>query len=933
MCFLRKRKTCLCACSIGRLVCALTLLSICSFSLHGQVQRRLALVIGNDDYTGLARLNNGVSDATLITQTLVDVGVDSVIFKDDLDRVAMETAFSNFFRAMTNFDVGIIYYAGHGMQDEFGDGFLIPTDFPANQGQEALFNYAYPLDRILRRMRGVDSKSFVAFLDACRNNPYSNGSRSGGGGLGVPRLPAEGMIVGYSTMAGSIAGDYGTAANGLYATALSNALQEPNVPIETLLKNIGGETRKKSNGQQNPEWWGNISGDVFIHHDPHKYEVALMEVQDAIVERIQSIWSWPDGGDFWQQYSSMGVATPDWLLEDGAQLQFISLNHQAKGLTQLAEEAELFRLWLNFVDASVNKGGVAFVDSIMSNSYAFNFHDVPNFFEQRRFCDVFGLRTEAEYELFVNYLILTMDGYDETRLERMKRFRDLLLESVDPSIRVIGHYWLRVIAQKHAGYEAGVADNYSRPKEFPFVVGEDGVVSVLKESLAWSQGLREGCVFIEKLEEEAGVQKWLVEGGDKVRFEVEFESGSYFIQKNGEGMVMIGDAELIEEFELHAQELQDVELEELKWIIGVSDRCPDYMRVFPCQAMYVAAFNLSEGAASSASSVRVSTQSPDWDARLAVLNNSLGIARGMHELQLNGTGIARIFYRRLGYDVNSLFVWLSNISEDEKRVVNWRKVKKLMPEVISSYRNLLDDFNGYSGLLDAAFPQYSGYSVAGKLFDAVSSYYFLDDECSFGVEEKVFLEDALSRMDDEWYLAGGEVDLYYLNYAGSRCWSELDSDPDAAVEFATEALSIWTDSIYHPSTFEVNSIYESSPFVGFLAYSDLGAVDDALKMELIQGLAKMNANFSCGYVRPVYWGLRIASSIDVPSLDMIGRQRLERSLLLLIDSSFLCSSSLTDENRNLILEQLSEIRSGFDGDYWFSGMDALEDFFEYRLRR
>ena len=685
-------------------------------------------------------------------------------------------------------------------------------------------------------------------------------------------------------------------------------------------------------GEQNPEWWGNLSGDVFIHSDPQKYEVELMKVQDAIVDEIAAVWSWPEVGSFWYRFSAIGAEVPDWLYASKAQLRFIGENHLEKGLDDEFAEAELFRLWLSFLEAVVNKGGVQFTDSLTSEALDFDFDIVPAYIAQERFCSVFGIQSELEYELFVTYMLLTVDSYNALRIERMTRFRELLIEIDDPVLSVIGHHWLRVLGEKHGGYQEFNTE-YSRPKLYPFVLHEGVVESVYMGSVAWDQGLRPGCSFQELLKEENGMQSWMVmDNTDSSKFQVDFVEGSYYIQRDGKGMEMLSDADIVAEFVGHSEELYEAELEEMNWIMGASDRCPDYLRILPGQGIYVAAFNMSEMALATSSQFVSGIQNPTWGARLALLANSLEVAKGMHDSGFNGTGLSVVFHRRLGFDLNSLNVRLTGMSDSAKSTVNWRKVRKVLLSAQEVYSNFLNDWSGYSGLLDPMFPHYPAYSIAGKLFDLAGMMYSFKEECSFTESEVSSVETLLSNMADDWHLTGGEVDVFFLNYAGAKCWSSASSDPNGAADFAFQTLSTWVDSLYHNSDFDVNNIYDSSPFIGFLSSADLESVDDELKLMLIEGLTKVNVNLSCGYVRPVYWGLRIAESINVETLDAANRRKFERVLLLLADSSFLCLDA-SEENKAKILGQLGAIKDSYNGPGWFEYEDGIEEYFDYRFKK
>jgi len=914
-------------------LCVLTLCSLNQEPLYAQEgQRRLALVIGNDDYEGLASLNNGVADAELIAETMQSIGVDSVVFHANLDRSGMEAAFSRFFQEMLGFDVGVIYYAGHGMQDEFGDGFLIPVDFPANQGQSALFDYAYPLDRVLRRMRNVESKSFVAFLDACRNNPYSAGSRSAGSGLASPQVPSEGVIVGYSTMAGSVAGDYSESANGVYAQSLSSALNRPNVPIETLLKEVGAETRRTSQGEQNPEWWGNISGVVFLHSDPTKYEVTLMEGQDAIIERIGAVWAWENVDDFWYQFNQGTVSVPDWALGDASQLRFIAESHRLKGLDAFALEADLFRLWLSFVDGMVNRGSVLNIDSLSGRSLGLDFDFKSAYPNQERFCRVFALESELEFELFVNYLLLTVDSYSPLRLERISQVVDLLESVGNPILKVMGNTWLRVIATMHGGYEEN-NEILMRPKKFPFIFLDGVVASVWKESKAWEEGLRPGCVFREKLEQSEYSERWLVWSEDESReFEVTLEVGSYIIQSDGDGLRVPSNSELLRVFDLNLGVFVEGEMEEMKWVLGQSQSCADYMRIFPGQGIYPTAFNISQMSWYSCSNLGVDPQTPGWELRLSLLKNTRRVIEAMYEQGLGDSKLSIVLFRRLGLDINSLNVWLSGESRVGDDEVNWRKVKKELIALHEIYRDLLSSWSGYSGTVDPAFSHLGGYSIAGKVYEYGSAVYNTDKHCSYSHDELELVDDLIESMDNEWYYAGSEVDTYFLNYAGAKCIRNISLFPDSTAEYVTDVISLLTDSIYHGPEYDVNRLYEASPFIGFVSSVDWSLVSDREKIQVLEGLCKMNAQLSCGYARPVYWGLRICQSMEIDSLSRSDALRLERALFLLLDTFLLCNSN-NDEGENWVnfREELDALKAKSTAGYWLEDWEQWEDYFKYRF--
>ena len=90
-------------------------------------QKRIALVIGNSNYTKIQRLPNSGKDSRLMALTLNKLGFE-VISAIDADRISISRAVRNFGRALRKGGkdtVGLFFYAGHGVQAR-GENYLIP---------------------------------------------------------------------------------------------------------------------------------------------------------------------------------------------------------------------------------------------------------------------------------------------------------------------------------------------------------------------------------------------------------------------------------------------------------------------------------------------------------------------------------------------------------------------------------------------------------------------------------------------------------------------------------------------------------------------------------------------------------------------------------------------------------------------------------------
>lgn len=92
----------------------------------GQKQKKLALVIGNANYEYGPNLRNPGNDADSIQNTLFKLGY-KIDKQSNLGKSGLEKAIANFCLHLTNGDVGLFYYAGHGVQvDSYN--YIIPVD-------------------------------------------------------------------------------------------------------------------------------------------------------------------------------------------------------------------------------------------------------------------------------------------------------------------------------------------------------------------------------------------------------------------------------------------------------------------------------------------------------------------------------------------------------------------------------------------------------------------------------------------------------------------------------------------------------------------------------------------------------------------------------------------------------------------------------------
>ena len=132
-------------------------------------QKRVALVIGNSAYRYTPKLANPRNDAADIGAALRKLGFQ-VIEAFDLDKAAFERAIRDFAVSLQGAQVGMFFYAGHGLQVS-GLNYLVPIDAQLS-AISALDVETVRLDFVQRQMEG-QAKTNILFFDACRDNPLS----------------------------------------------------------------------------------------------------------------------------------------------------------------------------------------------------------------------------------------------------------------------------------------------------------------------------------------------------------------------------------------------------------------------------------------------------------------------------------------------------------------------------------------------------------------------------------------------------------------------------------------------------------------------------------------------------------------------------------------------------------------------------------------
>src|SRR5215813_3142555 len=177
---------------------ALVMAAACiMLSAPAQAAKRVALVVGNNDYKNVPKLQKAVNDARTMGETLKQLGF-TVMVAENQNRTQFSQTLLTFDNTLEAGDTAFFFFAGHGFEIA-GQNYLLPTDVPAaTEGQEELVRDASVLaDRIVERLQNKKVRTSILVFDACRNNPFErSGTRavSGGGGLAPMSQLPEGVF-------------------------------------------------------------------------------------------------------------------------------------------------------------------------------------------------------------------------------------------------------------------------------------------------------------------------------------------------------------------------------------------------------------------------------------------------------------------------------------------------------------------------------------------------------------------------------------------------------------------------------------------------------------------------------------------------------------------------------------------------------------------
>ena len=279
------------------LICAVSFL-FAAMILPAHADKRVALVIGNNDYKNVPRLQKAVNDARTMGDALKQLGFE-VMVAENQNRQQFSQTLLAFDNAVGPGDTAFFFYAGHGFEIA-GQNYLLPTDVPAaTEGQEELVRDASVLaDRIVERLQNKRVRTSILVFDACRNNPFErSGTRAvaGGGGLAPMTQLPEGVFsifsAGYKQTALDRLSNDDASPNSVFTRTFAKELLQPGenlVEVAQHTRKLVSEMADSVGHKQIPAYSDQMVDNVFLNGIAKDAAPAAKPVEPA-AEKVAAL--------------------------------------------------------------------------------------------------------------------------------------------------------------------------------------------------------------------------------------------------------------------------------------------------------------------------------------------------------------------------------------------------------------------------------------------------------------------------------------------------------------------------------------------------------------------------------------------------------------------------------------------------------------------
>lgn len=185
-------------------------------------------------------------------------GFDSKILINSTQEELIDVIRS-FKNSLTEDTVSLIYFSGHGLQDEKYN-YLVASDSHIRYTEDIKYN-CVAIDDLL--ITTTETSLHLVILDACRNNPFYSGRK--GNSLGLLKMSAPaGTLIAFSTSPNSVSIEREGERNGIYTKNLLKNLRVPDLPVELAFKRTRSDVIANTSSKQIPWEESSLYGENFF---------------------------------------------------------------------------------------------------------------------------------------------------------------------------------------------------------------------------------------------------------------------------------------------------------------------------------------------------------------------------------------------------------------------------------------------------------------------------------------------------------------------------------------------------------------------------------------------------------------------------------------------------------------------------------------------
>ena len=258
-----------------------------------QTERRIALVVGMDDYAKIRPLKNPSNDAddmSFILEQKLGFKVKKIVNKTYKE---VNIEYQDFLNNIKPSDIVLIYFSGHGI-GYLGDNYLLPIDVSINCFD---VNHSLSLKQLSKDVQNRKAGKCFFIIDACRSissnlifctNKQSFQSK----GLVIPYNQITNTVIVFATQAEHTAEDNQLGRNGLFTQELIKLIGKADLTFGEIISETTSsvvEISKKQGFYQEPTIYGGVGTNYIFLKSGERFKKEKQLITQ--VDKIEDTYS------------------------------------------------------------------------------------------------------------------------------------------------------------------------------------------------------------------------------------------------------------------------------------------------------------------------------------------------------------------------------------------------------------------------------------------------------------------------------------------------------------------------------------------------------------------------------------------------------------------------------------------------------------------